>query len=180
MKAMLVWSPGSRRSSARAPRRLGRRGALAGQRRLVDLQRARRDDAPVRRHLVPGGDQDDVADDELLGRDLRLLAAAPHPRGRLHHRLQGVHRALGLALLAQADDRVQQRQQDQQHRRAPLLDRQRHDGGGDQDDLHIAAVLVEEAPPRGRPLLLGQRVRAVRVQKRGRLIRGQPDRRIDA
>ena len=71
----------------------------------------------------------------------RLGAVAADPGGGLHHRLERVHRALGLALLAQADDRVQQGERDQQDRRAPLRDHQRDDRGGDQDDLHVAAVL---------------------------------------
>ncbi|MER5694340.1 hypothetical protein ACWDBO_33735 [Streptomyces mirabilis] len=50
-----------------------------------------------------------------------LMAGA---RRGFHHRLQGVHRALGLALLAQAHDRVQQGQDDQQDRGGPLLDEQ--------------------------------------------------------
>ena len=102
-------------------RRVLRRGnALAGQRGLVDLERARGDDPPVRGHLVAGRDQHDVADDELLGRDLRLGAVATHPRGRLHHRLERVHRALGLALLAQPDDRVEQRDHEQDDRRCSI------------------------------------------------------------
>ena len=41
----------------------------------------------------------------------RLDAVAADPGGRLHHRLERVHRALGLALLAQADHRVDHGQQ---------------------------------------------------------------------
>ena len=70
MNAMLVWSPGPSPLPGEGPGVLGRGHALAGQRRLVDLQRAGRDDAAVGRHLVAGGEQHDVADDELLGRDL--------------------------------------------------------------------------------------------------------------
>ena len=70
MNAMFVWSPGA--SSLGGQRRgvLGRGHALAGQRGLVDLQRARRDDPAVGGHLVACREQHDVADDELLGGDL--------------------------------------------------------------------------------------------------------------
>ena len=89
--------------------------------------------------LSPARDQHDVADDDLLGRDRRLDPVAAHARGLLRQRLQGVHRALGLALLAQADDGVDHRQQEQHGARAPLADGERHDGGDEQDDLHVGA-----------------------------------------
>src|SRR4030095_2775744 len=52
---------------------LGRRRALPRQGRLIDLQGTGRDDATIRRYLIPGGDEHDIADNQLLGRDLRLL-----------------------------------------------------------------------------------------------------------
>ena len=74
------------------------------------------DDPAVRRYVVAGGQQDDVADHHLLGGDLGLGSVAADPRRRLDHRLERVHRALRLALLAQADDRVEHRDQKQQAR----------------------------------------------------------------
>ena len=149
---------------------LRRRNALARQRRLVDLQRARLDDPAVRGHLVAGRQQHDVADHHFLGRDLGLGSVATDPSRRLDHRLQRVHRALGLALLTQAHDCVHHRDEKQQHRRAPLLDRQRDDRGAEQDHLHVAPVLLQEPLPARRRLLHGQRVRPMLGEQIGRLL----------
>ena len=106
MNAMLVCSPGARSppSGISTPFEAGTLSPV--KRRLVDLQRARLDDPPVRGHLVAGSKQDKIADDDLLGVDLGLGAVTPDARRRLDHRLERVHRALRLALLAQANDRV--------------------------------------------------------------------------
>jgi len=158
---------------------LGRGHALPGQRRLVDLQDAGLDDPAIGRDLIPGGNEHHVADDQFLGGDFRLRPIPPHPGGRLHHRFEGVHGAFGLALLPHADHRVQHRQQHQQDRGAPLLDQQGHDRGGDQDDLHVAAVLAEEPEPARLGFLLRQRIRAVRAQQFRRPRVRQPHGRID-
>jgi hypothetical protein len=60
-------------------------------------------------HLIIRCDQHDVAGYNLLGRDLGLRAVAAHPRRRLHHRLQRIHRVLGLAGLPQPDESVDER-----------------------------------------------------------------------
>jgi len=127
---------------------LRRRDALTGQRGLVDLQRAGGHDPPVGRYLVSRRDQHDVAGDQLLRADLGLRAVPPHPGGRLHHRLQRVHRALGLARLPQPDQGVEERDHEQHDRRAPLLDQQRDDGRPDQDDLHVAGELGQQPAER--------------------------------
>ena len=88
--------------------------------------------------------------------------------GLLRQRLQRVHRALGLALLPEADDGVDDRQQEQQGPRAPLADGERHDGGDEQDDLHVGGVLLEEAPPARNALLGGERVGSVAFEQLGR------------
>ena len=124
MKTMFDWSPGpsSSPASVTASFPAGVLSPVSADSSIC--KRARGDDAAVGRHLIAGGEQDDVADDELLGRDLGLDPVAPHPGGRLHHRLERVHRALGLALLTQADDRVEHGQEHQQDAGAPLLDEQ--------------------------------------------------------
>ena len=154
--------------------------ALSGQGRLVDLQRRRLEDAPVGGDGVAGREKHDVADDDLLGVDLGLGAVAADAGGCLDHRLEGVHRALRLALLAQADRGVQDGDREHERGGAPLLDRERHDRCADQDDLHVAAVLVEEPPPAGHRLLLGQRVGAVLGQQFRRLDIREAGRRLDA
>ena len=94
-----------------AERRVGRRDrldaladrqALAGQRRLGDLERRRREHAPVGRDDVAGLDRDDVAGHELLGRQQRERAVAAHARLDDHHLRQRRHGRRGLALLAEA------------------------------------------------------------------------------
>src|SRR3954447_2857392 len=163
MKAMSDWSPGPSPEPSRVSASLAA-GTLSPVSRLVDLQGAGRDDATVGRHLVAGGEQDDVADDELLGRDLGRLAVPADPCRRLQHRPQRVHRALGLALLPQPDDRVQDGEHEEEDRGAPFGDQCRDHRGGHQDDLHVAAVLLGEPQPARPRLLLGERVRTVRAQ----------------
>ena len=70
-------------------------------------------------------------------------------------------------------DGVHQGQHQQQDGGAPLLDQQGDDGRDEQDDLHVAAVLVEEPPPARLGLLLRQGVRAVGVQQLAGPRRGQ-------
>ena len=107
MNAMFDWSPEHRVLVGDHLGALRGRDALAGQRGLVDLQGGGLDEPPVGAHVVTGGEQDHVADDDLVGVDLDLGAVAPDPGGGLEHRLQGVHGALGLALLAQPAERVE-------------------------------------------------------------------------
>ena len=131
-----------------------------------------------------------------LGAGVSTARLRPGPAGRFlrrcgardrgaHLGCAGVPIAFGLALLPQADHRVQQGQQHQQDRGAPLLDQQGHDRRRDQDDLHVAAVLRQEPEPARLGFLLWQCVRAVRRQQlRGPLVeeiwqvtrrRGWPD-----
>ena len=79
MNAMSVCSPGREVGPLRDLDALRRRHTLAGQRGLVDLQRARLDDPAVGRHLITGGQQDDIADDHLLG---GISASDPSRRTR--------------------------------------------------------------------------------------------------
>jgi hypothetical protein len=156
----------------------GRR-AFPRQRRLIDLQRARRDDAPVGGDLVTGRDEHDITDDQLLGGNFGLVPATADPPRRLHHRLQRVHGAFGLTLLPEAHDRVENRQHQQEHSSAPFLDQQRRDRRGGQDELHVAAVLVQEAQPTRLRLLLRKRVGPVRAQQLGGSFGTETARRVD-
>ena len=78
MKAMSTRSP-SAASAATALDLLGRRDALAGQRRLVDLEGRGRQDARIGGDEVAGLDVDDVARDEMLHRDLGEIAVRAGP-----------------------------------------------------------------------------------------------------
>ena len=84
--------------------RLRDRQALAGQRRLGDLERRRLEQAPVGRDDVAGLDRDDVAGHELLGRQLDELPVAAHARLDDHHLLERGDRRRRLAFLVQAED----------------------------------------------------------------------------
>ena len=110
MNAMFDWSPtpGLRVAGDELGALRGR-DALAGQPGLVDLQRRGLDDPPVGAHVVTRREQDHVADHHLIGPDLDLGPVATNPGGRLEHRLQGVHGALGLALLPHPSERVERR-----------------------------------------------------------------------
>ena len=95
-------------------RALRDRQALPGQLGLGDLQRRRLQQPAVSRNDVARLYRDDIAGDQLLGGDLRLLAVAPHPGRDDHHLLERGDGGFGLALLLQAENRVAQRQQEQQ------------------------------------------------------------------
>jgi hypothetical protein len=153
---------------------LGDGQALSGQRGLVDLQRGRLQQPPVRGHDIARLDRDDVAGNQLPGGDLRQLAVPPHPALDDHHLLQGGDGRSGLPLLMQALDRVEQRQQDQQDARAELLERvEAADAGGEQHELHRVGVLAEERVPAGFGLAGGELVRAEPLDPRGHLGRAE-------
>ena len=81
MKTMSVRSPSGTFVAVDALDALRDRQALAGQRRLGDLERRRLQQAAVGRDDVAGLDRDDVARDELLGRKLERARrrGAPSP-----------------------------------------------------------------------------------------------------
>ena len=106
---------------------------------------ARRDDPAVRGHLVAGRDQHDVADDELLGRDLRprrrRAARARSPpsstsarssRSRPCPAWRRPTTAL-TSVITSSTTAVR-----------PFLDRERDDRRTDEDQLHVARVLAQE------------------------------------
>jgi hypothetical protein len=164
-----------RRAGARY--RLGALGgghALPGQRGLVDLQRGRRQQPPVRGHDIARLNRDDVPGNQLAGGDLRQLAVPPHPGLDDHHLLQGGDGRGGLPLLLQAHDRVVQRQQDQQQTGAELLERvQAADTGSEQHELHRVRVLAPERAPARLGPASGELIRAEPPGARGRLGRAQ-------
>ena len=142
MKAMFDCSPGPRSLAESVVASLAA-DALAGQGRLIDLQRAGGDDSPVRRDLVTRRDQYDVADDELLGRNHGLGAVAPHSRGCLHHRLSAFI-ALSALPAWRSPVRALKGDHGQDNGRGPLLDQKRDDRRPDQDQLHVARELARK------------------------------------
>ena len=84
--------------------------ALAGEARLLDLQRRRHQQTPVGGHLVARLEADDVARHELLGRDLDELAVAPGAGGDDQHLAQRGDALGRLALLVQPHHGVEHRE----------------------------------------------------------------------
>ena len=124
MKAMSTRSP---RAASRRDRvdLLGHRHALAGQRRLVDLERRRGHDPTVGRDEVAGLDVDDVARDQVLHRELDEDAVAADLRLDDHHLLERGDARVGLAFLAEAHRGVEERQADQDDARRDWFGRNR-------------------------------------------------------
>jgi hypothetical protein len=149
---------------------LGHRHALAGQRRLVDLERGGGQDAAVGRHEVARLDVDDVARHELLHRQLAQGAVTANLGLDDHHLLECGDAGRRLALLVQAHRRVEQRQPDEHDAGGDLArQEQAQHAGGEQDDLHRVLVLTEECLPARLLGGLGELVRAVRRASRVRL-----------
>ena len=159
---------------------LGRRDALAGERRLVDLEGRRGQDPRVGRDEVAGLDVDDVARDELLHRDLGELAVAADLGLDDHHALERRRARLRLALLVHGHPGVEQGQQDEEDAGVELAGQEQADDARDeQHDLHRVRVLAHERLPARRLLRLGERVRAVRRASRVGLGGRQAGSRID-
>ena len=129
------------------PDRLRYRRALAGEPRLLDLERRRHHDPPVRGHLVAGFEHDDVARNQLLGRHLDALSVAADVRVHDEHLPERSNALGGLALLVQAHDRVDHSEPDHdESRRHVLQGDDRHDRGAQEHELHEVAVLAQRTP----------------------------------
>ena len=141
---------------------LRHRRALAREAGLLDLERRGDQDPAVGGHLVAGLEPDDVAGDQLLGRDLDALAVAPHVRRHDQHLAQRGDALGGLALLVQAHHRVEDGQPDHDQPGRHVLQRDDADHrGAEQHELHQVAVLAQERLPTRLLGLLGQPVRPV-------------------
>ena len=131
-------------ASRRPHRPAWARGALAGERRLVDLERGRAQDPAVGRDQVARLDVDDVARDELLHRDLDDSS----PRRTLALTTIIFWSAATLASALPSWFRpgsVEQGQEDQDDARGELAGQEQADDAGDeQDDLHRVGVLAQE------------------------------------
>ena len=160
---------------------LGDRDALAGQRRLVDLERGGAEDPRVRGDEVAGLDVDDVAGHQVAHRQLDEIPVATRLGLDDHHLLERGHARGGLALLAEAHRRVQERQGDEDHAGRDLVrDEQAQDAGRQQHDLHRVLVLAHEGLPARLLGRLGELVRAVLRPSRFGFGAGQASLRGDA
>ncbi len=138
------------------------RDALAGQRRLVDLESGSAQDARVRGDEVAGLDVDDVPGHQVAHRKLDKIPVATGLRLDDHHLLEGGHARRRLAFLAETHRRVQECQGDEDHAGRDLVrDEQAQDTGSQQDDLHRVLVLAHEGLPTRLFRRLRELVRAV-------------------
>ena len=152
---------------------LRHRHALAGQRRLVGLKVRHLDEAGIRRNLVAGFDQHDVAGDDVMGRDALPIAVANDRGLRRGQRHQRADRFLRARLLDEPEHRVEDddRHDDDrfvgQRALARVLqhpfDHRNHNGDQQDDHQEIFELLQQPFPPRRFRRAL-QPVRAVLLQ----------------
>ena len=140
---------------------------LAREGRLLDLHGRALEDAAVRRHGVAGLEDHDVTHDEVLRVDLDLLAVPDDLARGGGHLLERRERLLGLGLLHDAEDGVEDDDEhDDDHVGEVGLALHharcgRDDRSHDQHDDHGIAHLLEEADPEWGPLGLLELVWAV-------------------
>ena len=153
----------------RPPDRVG----LAGQHRLVELQRASLEQRSVRDHLLSGLEPDRVALDDALDRHRDGLAVADDARARGHEQRQPVELPLGPQLLEDADRRVDDHDPDEQQVRE-LAHGDERDREPDQDQVEQRErVLADDRARRAaRALVLDG---SARIQAALRLGVTQPD-----
>ena len=168
-------------------RLLRHRHALAGQGSLVDVEIGAFDDPGVRRNLVPGFDQHDVARHDVVSRDALALAVTNHRRFGSGKRHQGANRALRPRLLEISEHGVQHddRQDDDglvgQRALAWILQQPldpRNNRRDEQDDDKEILELLDEPPPPWRFRRALQLVRSVLVETPLRLGAAQAARRV--
>ena len=131
-------------------------------------------EAEIRRHTIPRLQPDDVAGRQFHGIDRALLPISQCHRLRRQHRTHCVERPLGLPLLNEADQRVDQHHTDDDAEIDPMA-QHRGDRPRDQQDidLHVLEMQQEAAqgalPWRGRQLM-----RTVPILPRICLVATQP------
>ena len=118
--------------------------ALAGQHGLVAGHARPFAQAAVRRHLVPGLEQQHVAGHHAPGADLHLAAGAAHAGGGGAQFLQRLQRFFRAVFLQKAHDGVQQHDQDDGDGLGPLPHQDADERGRGQDEDHHILELREE------------------------------------
>ena len=117
------------------------------------------DEAGVRRHPIAGLDHDDVAGNDLVGRDSLALAVADHGRFGRCKRHQRSNGALGARLLEEAEQGVEHDDEQDDDRLigqgglARILQQpldHGDDGGDEQDDHQEVLELLDQPRPPGR------------------------------
>ncbi|MEA2228721.1 MAG: hypothetical protein QOF04_2351 [Solirubrobacteraceae bacterium] len=107
---------------------------FTGQDGLVERQRIRLHERAVGRHLIARSEQRQIARHHLSDRDRSGPLIAQHRRAGRHERGETIERTLGAHLLGDADRRVGD-EDPQEHRVAPVAERQRRDARDEQDEI---------------------------------------------
>ena len=153
---------------------LVRGNRFAGQDGFLRAQPMGLQQPQIRRHLVPGLQQHDIAWHQRRAIHRNALPAAQDSRPRRQHAADGGHRRLRLAFLQEADHGIARHHCQNDGGVDPVLQQGRHHSRPQQHiDQHIAE-LGEETDKRAAAWRLGQAVGAVGFQAAGRLFRGQP------
>jgi hypothetical protein len=103
---------------------------LARERRLIDAQRMRLDQAPVGRYPRAGAEHHKVAGHQLARGDLLRRPAAHDAHHRRRHRLQRGHGLLGTVVLAEPDPRIQRDDHEDHDRLRDVAQRPRQHARG--------------------------------------------------
>jgi len=132
---------------------------LAGERRLVDAQLCRLEDADVRRHGAARLEQHHVPGHHVLARHHRCAAVTPDACLRRAERLQRKDRALGAILLDEAQHRVERQDDGDRQRILRLAEDARQHRARDQHQDHEVRELVEQHAQRAALPPLGETIR---------------------
>lgn len=118
---------------------------LARQRGLVDPQLSQADEPYISGHLVAGFENHEVAGNQLSGDNGLLMAIADHPGVRLNHRAKSIKGSLGLGLLDEADQRIDQHDSED-HGRIDVLPQPSGDGRSCEKDVDQRMVKLPQDP----------------------------------
>ena len=142
-KTMFERSPSADVAAGERAGVLADRGALAGQRRLLRLERRGADDAAVGGDDVAGLELDDVARHDVDGRHERDAAVAHDLRLRHLHVRERVDALARLQLLARAEDEVEHDQEADETAVETWPISEAHDRDRDQHEVHRVAQLLQ-------------------------------------
>ena len=134
------------------------RDALTGDQRGVHLEGLRVDDDAVCRDPVACREHGDVVDDELDGVQLPLLAVTPHEHEAGNQVLHDGCCALGLALLGEGEDGVDDDDEGDGHGQLGHPRDEREQRGAPEQRREEVGELGEQPPPGGGRLRRGQAV----------------------
>ena len=151
--------------------RLVGRHRLAGQRRLLGAQVLHIGEPKVGRDLVARFEQHDVPRHELFRGNHARLAAAHGPRLGGQHVADRIQRLLGLALLDEAEQRVEDDDAEDDRRVEPQVQHQLGEAGAEQDVDQDVVELRQEPHERSALLAFRQPVGPVLLQAARRLAR---------